>query len=201
MINQPISITPKQVWCAVTVVAALVVSTAVATWEIRKDVVESLKLQVESYEKSTNWKLPEAIAEIRNASETLALLIGERKELDALRAESERLREVKVQLEESLKQSTEKLLTAEENLSKILLKAESVELMEGQSAPLIKNTIYLGVTHVSSSSVHVLLAERSEYIDVGQSKKFSFGNKTCQVTLLRVVGESPRRAVFNHGCI
>jgi predicted nuclease with TOPRIM domain len=200
MIRNPITITPKQLWTAITVVAALVVATSAVTWEIRKDVVDALKRQIESYEKSNNWKLPETITEIRKASEALTLQLNERKELEALRAETAKLREHNSRLEAALKTSSDKLATAEATLDNIIRKTDVIELSEGQSAALVENNVYLGVKNVARTYASVSLAERSEILDIGETKKYSFGAKACRVTLLRVLPGAPNRAVFNHGC-
>jgi len=200
MFNQPVTITPKQLWGAITVVAALIAATAAVTWEIRKDVVEALKRQVESYEKSTTWKLPETLAEMKRTSEALSIQLAERKELVALRVESAKAREEVARLEAGLKESTGKLASAQSTLDNIIRKAESVELAEGQSAALVENTIFLGVRIVTSTSTHIVLADRNEAINVGESRAFTFGSKSCRVTLLRISEGAPRRATFGYGC-
>src|SRR6218665_1099263 len=88
MLKKPVTLTPGQLWVAITVVGTLVAATATVTWEVRKDAIEVLKRQVEAYEKSSTWKLPETLLEIKKASETLTMQLSDRRELEALRSES-----------------------------------------------------------------------------------------------------------------
>jgi len=200
MLNKPITLSPGQLWVAITVVGALVAATATVTWEVRKDAIEALKRQVEAYEKSSTWKLPETLVEIKKASETLTMQLSDRKELEALRSESAKGRTEHARLSEALAQSEAMLVAANATLDKLVHKSNSVELTEGQSTALVENKIYLGVTIATSTSTHVTLENRSAFLNVGESKEYSFAGKSCQVTLLRVTEGAPRRATFSYGC-
>lgn len=200
ILTHPITLSPKQTWAAITVIAALLAASATVTWEIRKDVIEELKREVESYKTSSSWKVPETLTAMKKASEALALQLAERNELSKLRAESKAERERTAKLEGMLKDTTDKLASTQATLNKLVSKANSVELNEGQSVAIIENTVYLGIKDVGSNYAYVSVLQQSKMLDVGETFQFSFGNMSCRVTLLRVSSQSPRSATFGYGC-
>ncbi len=52
MLNKSIILTPTQLWGSITAGAILLSTACVGTWEIRKDVIDNLKQQIDAYEKS-----------------------------------------------------------------------------------------------------------------------------------------------------
>ena len=197
MFNTPIQLTPKQLWGAVTAIAVLLSVTAAITWEIRKDYIDDLKRQLETYEKSGTWKLPETLSEIRSASQLLTLQLSEKQELDRLRKLESSLLAEKKQLEATLKQTNEKLVEAQRTLESMTLKATTFELQAKHTASLVANNIFLGLKSIHPDYVSVTISNESHFLGVGESKSYSFGGKRCTVTLLKI---SPDRATFSHGC-
>lgn len=67
---------------ALSAALALVTITASATWYIRSDYLDDLKHQIDIYEKSEKWKLPDTLNKINAASEKMSLTIDERNRLN-----------------------------------------------------------------------------------------------------------------------
>lgn len=197
MIDKPIQVTPGQLWIAITAVAALLGATSYVTWEIRKDYVDDLKQQIDTYEKSNNWKLPEALNAIKNASDVLVLNEADKKEFMQLRAESTSLRDRTQKLAAEVDDTKKKLTATQDELARISVPVTTIELTQGDSKFLIENTINLALVSALSSQAFIRLANKERYIGLGETIDYEAGAKRCQLTLLKGSSSSAR---FQNSC-
>ncbi len=197
MFGKTFVITPKLLWGSITVLAVLLSTASVVTWEIRKDVIESLKQQIEAYEKSQNWKLPETLEEIRKASKQLTLQLKDKQELEKLRVQVDDLSAKNQSTQIELKETQTKLTEATDTLSKLILKAQTVDLTEGETADLIENKETIGIQSVYPSRAVVTLFNSTKFLNIGDSVTYKFSNKECQVTLTKI---HAKVVTFKHGC-
>lgn len=197
MLDKPIQMTPGQVWAAITAVAALVGATAYVTWEIRKDYVDDLKRQIDSYEKSNNLKLPATLGAIKDASDALVLNAAEKKELTQLRTDSTSLRDRVQKLAVEHDEAKKKLASAQDELARVSVPVTTIELNEGDSKFLIENTVNLALRTASSSRAYIRLANKERTVDLGETIEYEAGMKHCRLTLLKGTSSNAR---FHNSC-
>ena len=185
MINKTIEVTPGVLWGATTALAAIVGTTAYVTWEVRKDYVDDLKRQVETYEKSNTWKLPETLSSIKLASDQLVLNMTERNELTELRKGKESLTAQVKQLKDQFDTASAKLILAESELAQISIPSTVIDLIEGESKFIIENSVNLALRSAMTSQSYIRLANKDRVISLGETIEYQAGAKICKLTLLK----------------
>lgn len=197
MINKTIELTPSVLSGALTALAALIGSTAYVTWEIRKDYLDDLKRQVEVYEKSNSWKLPETLSSIKQASDQFLLSSKEKTELSELRANANAIASKLKSLTSELETAKEKLVATEQQLAQFTIPAAIVELSEGDSKFIVENHVNLALKMSMRSEAYVRLANRDRPISLGETVEYQAGAKNCKLTLLKT---DDKKAKFQNAC-
>ena len=151
---------------------ALVTITASATWYIRSDYLDDLKHQIDAYEKSEKWKLPDTLNKINVASEKMSLTIDERN----------RLNSNKITLTELVAKN--KLSAFEFSIKNINSTSETIELKTGESHPIFRNALFIGLTSVKTQTqAEFNLNNESISLDLGVIHPYTFLEKKCVVTM------------------
>lgn len=186
MINKTFQIPLSYILAGLPVLVALFGTTAYATWEIRKDYIDDLKRQIETYEKSNSWKLPATLNALRQASDTFQLSASERKELAQLRVESAALRSLNQKLTVAHDDARKRLDSAQAELARLSVPVTTVRLLQGDSQFLIGNTVNLALIYPRSSGASIRLANRERSIDLGETIEFEARSKQkCELTLVK----------------
>ena len=197
MANRTIELIPSVLWSALTALAAILGTTAYVTWEIRKDYIDDLKRQIEAYEKSNKWKLPDTLTSIKLASDSLVLNANERKEFNELRKEAAPMREKINKLGSDLNVAMAKLALADLELAKISVPTTIIELNEGDSKFIIENSVNLALLSALSTTSRIRLANIERSISLGETIEYRAGPKNCRLTLLKGTNSS---AKFQSAC-
>ncbi len=131
---------------------ALVTITASATWYIRSDYLDDLKHQIDIYEKSEKWKLPDTLNKINAASEKMSLTIDERNKLNSDKITLTVLAAKNIEISKELEGTKNKLAEFESSLKNINSTPETFELNIGESHPIFRNTLFIGLTRVNTQT-------------------------------------------------
>lgn len=161
--------------------------------------INDLNNQIKSYEKSSSWKLPETLNQLNSVSSKIQKQLATNEEFSKLKAENIELtakqESLATQLRTAAQQNqalTAKNISISRELKILLAQAEKLELAEGESAPLIKNKITLGIANVFSNSVHGSVGNKSFALDIGKSRDISFMDVNCSLTLTKIIRPKAR---------
>ena len=134
--------------------------------------VDDLKRQIDTYEKSNNWKLPATLNAVKDASDALVLSAAERKEFTQLRAESISLRDHSQKLAAEIAETKKKLTVAQDELVRISVPVTTIELTQGDSKFLIENTVNLALVNALPSRAYIRLANKERTIELGETIEY-----------------------------
>lgn len=191
--------TIKQITTWISSIAATLTLIGGAIWSIQSSQINSLKDQLNTYEKSENWKLPETLKNINSAANKLTLDIDERNSFNRLKADKEILTKNNSKLERELKAIQEELNITKNTLSAIALKNDTFSLGHAQSLPLINNDKYLSVVSIYPNFISLVFDEGDYTLDVGKSLHYKVGSTECKVVLTSIAPDRAT-ATFTRSC-
>lgn len=166
---------------------ALVTITASATWYIRSDYLDDLKHQIDIYEKSEKWKLPDTLNKINAASEKMSLTIDERNKLNSDKITLTVLAAKNIEISKELEGTKNKLAEFESSLKNINSTPETFELSIGESHPIFRNTLFIGLTRVNTQTqAQFNLNNEPISLDLGVIHPYTFLEKKCVLTMTNV---------------
>lgn len=181
-------------WVISTTLIVAAITTIVVNQYIGRELnFANTKLQF--YEQSEEWKLPETIKALGEASQTINLSIEERKQFEEQKNSLLEAENRVSQLEMENKDLQKKV----EALEALLLPpAEEFEISKGETKPMIGDSYYLGITNVYDTYVTMNLNNNFESLDVGQSTNlYATGGISCKLILL---GIQDSKARFSFRC-
>ncbi|ECD9502209.1 hypothetical protein FNO08_14415 [Salmonella enterica subsp. diarizonae] len=166
---------------------ALVTITASATWYIRSDYLDDLKHQIDAYEKSEKWKLPDTLNKINAASEKMSLTIDERNRLNSNKITLTELVAKNIEISKELEITKNKLSALEFSIKNINSTSETIELKTGESHPIFRNALFIGLTSVKTQTqAEFNLNNESISLDLGVIHPYTFLEKKCVVTMTNI---------------
>lgn len=169
---------------AFTAALALVTITASATWYIRSDYLDDLKHQIETYEKSEKWKLPDTLNKINTASEKMSLTIDERNRLNSNEITLTELAAKNIEVSKELERTKNRLSGFESTIKNINSTPETIELSTGGSHPIFRNALFIGLTRITTQTqAEFNLDNEPISLDLGVIHPYTFMGKTCVVTM------------------
>lgn len=166
---------------------ALVTITASATWYIRSDYLDDLKHQIDIYEKSEKWKLPDTLNKINAASEKMRLTIDERNILNSDKITLKVLAAKNIEISKELEGTKKKLAEFESSLKNINSTPDTFELSIGESHPIFRNALFIGLTRVNTQTqAQFNLNNEPISLDLGVIHPYTFLEKKCVLTMTDV---------------
>lgn len=172
---------------ALSAALALVTITASATWYIRSDYLDDLKHQIDIYEKSEKWKLPDTLNKINAASEKMSLTIDERNRLNNNKITLTELTAKNIEISKELERTKNKLSEFESSIKNINYTPETIELGIGESHPIFRNLLFIGLTAVKTQTqAEFNLDNKPISLDLGVIHPYKFMGKTCVITMTDV---------------
>lgn len=184
--------------------------------------IKALKDRIQAYEQSEQWQLPDTLQALKGVADDIKITTDERKQIDSDRTAFEaQISQLQSDLEQKNAQITEinsnlqqtqsdlseekrnygtlqrqnETLQAQIDEYKKLFTAEVIEFEvgEGESFPVIKNVLFMGVSNIYDSYVTIKHGEESSltstrFPSVGETITISDYtlNITCDVTLISI---------------
>jgi seryl-tRNA synthetase len=196
-----VKVTEAKIIAAITMLGAIIATTAAATWYIRNDRLEQLREELNTLKSAKDWRLPDTMRSLNELSEKVRLDVAERKELDALRAELSQSTAKTAKLESDLKAALARSDELAATLQKNLAPSTNFDLSEGQAKELVKNGLAVGLSSVYGESVRLNLGEQTFGINIGQTKQFGYAGQQCGLSLIATNTRlSPNKASFSFYC-
>ncbi|MDX7787033.1 hypothetical protein [Aeromonas caviae] len=179
---------------------------ATATWNLRNDRVEALELTVSSYEKSKDWKLPDAILKMEKASAHLdsklsAILDNESlqeqvsalqkqlkdKDDEALITLTKSKKDLEI-LNSEIKNLKDELKKKKELIESLYTNIDEFTLAEGESKKLFGLDVVLSVISANkyTSNASVMIMNKAYNMYVGNVSRFIYDGKECSVSLNKI---------------
>ena len=159
---------------------------------------------LESYEESGKFKLPETLAALNQVSELVRDQLSDITKLEQLETDVVSLREENLVLskeKEKLERTNEQLKIKhdilQQQLKEILSPVEDFTLRQGETKKLIPNFATLGLYYKYSNFVTVTLFNETNDMNIGDTLKFDFSNTNCRLELLLIADEFTK---FSFGC-
>lgn len=151
--------------------------------------------KLQFYEQSEEWKLPETLKALGEASQTINLSIEERAQFEEQKTLLLEAENRVSQLEIENKDFQNKI----EALEALLLPpAEEFELGKGETKPMIGDSYYLGINNVYDTYVSMNLDNNPVYLNIGESTNlYVSGGISCKLLLL---GIQDLKARFSFRC-
>lgn len=190
--------------------AALTLLISLAVWydshlkNSTDNYINDLKNQIETYEKSNSWKLPETLKQLNSASEKLDKQLQSQADIAKLMIDKEELEKTNSQLKKTFNSLSEEngslriqVSSLTNRLREVLITPKELVLTRGTSTFLVKNEIALGVESVYPTWVTGHINNGSFSLYVGNQKSIEVMNETCNLTLTKI---SPPSAYFNYTC-
>ncbi|AVH39522.1 hypothetical protein AL532_25990 [Pseudomonas monteilii] len=166
--------------------------------------INDLKNQIDSYEKSSSWKLPETLKQLSSVSAKLEKQIQAQADLEKLKLENEKLEKINKELTKKLDTATEEsgtlrtqISTLSDQLRETLITPQELALSNGTSAYLVKNKIALGVETIYPTWVTGYINNDYISLNIGNLKSINVMNNTCTLRLTKIV---PPSAYFSYTC-
>jgi hypothetical protein len=193
--------TTHALW-AIGAVAALIATTAGATWYIRNDRIDELNHEIEMLKSSREWKLPETLQALKDVSEKVRLNMEERETLDKLKVDNDSLTKKNNELQSEISKVTDRLSEVESVLKKSISVSAKPELAEGESADLIANDVSVGVLSIYyPDGAHITFRDSDETLYVGKRSEFDYAGHKCALKLDRLFKvKGLEKAAFSFGC-
>jgi hypothetical protein len=162
----------------------------------------SSHIQIQGYKKSKEFDIPETVTNIRDVITEFKLNI---KEYDRLKELENIVKEIdysRINAENESKKLRDEisiLNTKIQSLQKPLTIPKTIELIRGESAALIENHYYLGLSEVHSTSVDINLNNDRKDMSVGHQFTFKLIDQTC-IIILKSVKKLSNSATFLFNC-
>jgi hypothetical protein len=181
------------IWGVIVIAGTVAASVATATWTVARARIAD---EVQQCEKSKNWNLPEKLEQLGEAAKVVSLATEERKELQVLRNQNERLQgdlisttkdleKTRTTLEKQLAEKTTELDEAQRRLK--VFEGDAFVLHEGESRPLLGNRLALGLESCyppPTNSATVNLGKARERLSIGATLVATEDSQAITVTLL-----------------
>lgn len=188
-----------------TMAIGLLAVAVTATWTIQDSRNADLVREITALKDAKTWDVPQTISEIKAAAAELKTELANSRALKTLEATTASLEKEIVNLRSQVSAAEERsarLMEQNRKLQGELLAASMaghpIELSVGESADLIPNVTVLSVTDTYGvGRVSGYLANKSFNIDVGQQLSVRAADRSCSVTLKRLV---QKKATFTFLC-
>jgi small-conductance mechanosensitive channel len=183
----------------VTTFVAWTTIVAGATWAISLQYNENMRETIKSYEKSKNWKLPQAIEATEKASSLLSKHLKEIEDINILKKDNEQMKSALSELqnrEKDLRKSIAKYEAQIVALSKNYMSQENITIKKGEAASFFENKLIIGVSDVSRDWVECRINNSRVYLHPGDYQTIKIGSYDFQIVLMSINLEQAKFSVL-----
>jgi len=154
----------------------------------RSNTIQGLESTIKAYDNANKKNFPELLQQLVSASETLSLNAIQQERLVLSNGEIEQLNEkTSNQSKRIAKLNTEQLKyqntigTLQVELDKYTANTRKFTVKVGDSHEIIPNEFFIGVTYAGSTSTNVILNNKKETLNIGQSYDFMNKKAKCSI--------------------
>lgn len=183
-------------WTVLTTAAIVGSAMASGSWYVARARIED---ELRQYDRVKTWQLPQLLADLRVVSGSLKTEIGDRAELQRLRATVPALKRENATLAQQLAARSKELAGVRTQLGAFIV--TTFDLQRGEAHEIIPGEIVVGLKDASNilGKAEVQFNGALQEIAPGVTMRASYNNSEYRVTLLRIadggLGE-PSRASF-----
>lgn len=187
-------LTLSNVLWAVGAAAGIVAVTWGFAWTIFKNHIDNLQ----ALKEAKDFKLPETLKALNDASERLKVNDIERKSFELLKTENPLLKADLKARSEELQHTAAKLAEAEAQLAELRSGTDDLWLKEHEAFQLIRPDVTLGFSGMLVDAVNITILNKPYRTEIGQSVSFEYRGQRYSVTLMEIDRKtSPYRARFS----